>query len=185
MVVSRTEGRIRWNNAQPHSPAHTMSPQPVEAALSQEGTCGSRYCVQLRIDTTWGGNSKAEWLRLWAWVQSLFLPLTSWRGQVSWLLCASVSSSARWDNNSAYLIELFWQFNEFTTERTQNSALHAQSRCYWVQACSAHCTTGQWISEMRSWVRNMTLFGKPGYQEDGRLMSQNNHLRGSGCQPPL
>ena len=24
----------------------------------------------------------------------------------------------------------------------------------------------------------MTLFGKPAYQEDGRLMSQNNHLMG-------
>ena len=28
----------------------------------------------------------------------------------------------------------------------------------------------------------MTLFGKPADQEDGRLMSQNNHLTGSGCQ---
>ena len=28
----------------------------------------------------------------------------------------------------------------------------------------------------------MTLFGKPGDQEDGRPMSQNNHLTESGCQ---
>ena len=31
-------------------------------------------------------------------------------------------------------------------------------------------------------ARNITLFGKPADQEDGRLMSQNNHLMGSGCQ---
>ena len=31
-------------------------------------------------------------------------------------------------------------------------------------------------------ARNITLFGKPTDQEDGRLMSQNNHLMGSGCQ---
>ena len=29
---------------------------------------------------------------------------------------------------------------------------------------------------------NATLFGKPADGEDGRLMSQNNHLTGSGCQ---
>ena len=28
----------------------------------------------------------------------------------------------------------------------------------------------------------MTLFGKPAFGEDGRLMSQVNHLVGSGCQ---
>ena len=92
---------------QPHSPAHTMSPPPVEAALSQEGMCEGRSCVQMRVDTHVRGNSKAEWLRLWAWVQSPFLPLPSWGEQVSWWLCASVSSSAKWDNNGAYLIELF------------------------------------------------------------------------------
>ena len=31
-------------------------------------------------------------------------------------------------------------------------------------------------------TRNMTLSGKPADPEDGRLMSQNNHLLGFGCQ---
>ena len=31
-------------------------------------------------------------------------------------------------------------------------------------------------------TRNMPLIRKPADREDGRLMSQNNHLSGSGCQ---
>ena len=69
----------------------------------------NRSCARVRVDTHVRGQRHGRVLRLWSWVQSPFLPLTSWREQVSWLLCASVSSSARWDNNSAYLIELFWQ----------------------------------------------------------------------------
>ena len=41
------------------------------------------------------------------------------------------------------------------------------------------------VDESKIWsveARNTTLFGKPADGEDGRLMSQINHLVGSGCQ---
>ena len=48
--------------------------------------------------------------------------------------------------------------------------------CYWVQVLSVHCTTGQWIREMRCWGKKETLIVETADWEDGRLAPQNNHL---------
>ena len=50
--------------------------------------------------------------------------------------------------------------------------------CYWVQAHSARRLPGQWLNNevLRQGIQP---FGKPADQEDGRLMSQNDHLMGS------
>lgn len=104
----------------------------MEAALSREGTLKNRYYVQARVDSHVRGQLQGRVvIRLWAWVQIPVLPHTSWGEQISWLLCASVSSTVRWDSNSAYLTELFLQFSELTIERAQNSALHALSKGHW------------------------------------------------------
>ena len=61
------------------------------------------------------------------------------------------------------------------------SILIIQCICYWVQACSAHHTTGQWIWETKGWGKEETLIGETADWEDGRLAPQNNHLIWSGC----
>ena len=61
-------------------------------------------------------------------------------------------------------------FINFIQKNTQNT-------CYWVQVCSACCTTGQWIWETRGWGKEKTLTREPA-QEDVRLVLQNNHLSG-------
>ena len=43
--------------------------------------------------------------------------------------------------------------------------------------CSSH--VGQLTERRGVKARNMTLLGKPAEQEDGRLLSQNNHLTGT------
>ena len=62
------------------------------------------------------------------------------------------------------------------------SILIIQCICYWVQAHSAHCTTGQWIWEMRGWGKEEIIIGETADREDGRLAPQNNHLIWSGCR---
>ena len=49
------------------------------------------------------------------WVQTPAPHLTA--GQVPRLPYASISSTVRWDKNSTYVLELFWQVNELTLER--------------------------------------------------------------------
>ena len=51
--------------------------------------------------------------------------------------------------------------------------------CYQVQGHSAYRTTSQYIRDEVLEARNTTLFKKLADQEDGRLMSQNNHLMGA------
>ena len=53
--------------------------------------------------------------------------------------------------------------------------------CYRVQAHSVCHMTGQLTKRRGVEARKTTLFRKPADGEDGRLMSQNNHLTGSGC----
>ena len=54
--------------------------------------------------------------------------------------------------------------------------------CQWLQTRSVCCMRGQWIQDTKCWGKEWTLCGKPADGEDGRLMSQANHLVGSGCQ---
>jgi len=51
----------------------------------------------------------------------------------------------------------------------------------WAQVWSALGMTGQ-LTERQDVEAKNTLFRKPANQEDVRLMSQNNHLMGSGCR---
>ena len=52
--------------------------------------------------------------------------------------------------------------------------------CYQVQACSAHCTTGQWIRDMRCWGKENDFIPKTSWLRrwQAQTTPQNNHLIG-------
>ena len=116
---------------------------------------------------------KIPWRREWQ-PTPVFLP-GEFHGQRS---MAGYSSWGCKESDTTEQLTLSWNPQKGMLQTVKLEKLLAINfwKYYQVQAWPACCLTGQLTEEWGVGARNATSFRKPANQEDGRLMSQNNHL---------